>query len=136
MREILFRGKRLDNDEWIYGSYNHLNTGKDYICDGNYWLGTIEVDPETVGQWTGLVDVNRVKIFEGDIFNIEDDIIGTVVFKDGCFRIEEYGICGTWTENGFDECGGGTGILQCEPIDWYRTSDMKVIGNIHDKAVE
>ncbi len=137
MREVLYRGKRKDNGEWVEGFVFYNPTATHIAWYKTNGLPDVaEVDPETIGQWTGLVDKNGVKVFEGDVFNIEDEIVGTVIFKDGCFRIEEYGICGTWTENGFDECGGGYGILQCEPIDWYSIFDMEVIGNIHDKAVE
>lgn len=89
MREILFRGRRLDNGEWIEGAF----CGKD--CDSpfgelvdkpsiikytdpfsGFWF---PVDPETVGQFTGVTDRNGKKIFEGDlvvrfdIFGYEDD---------------------------------------------------------------
>ena len=55
MREILFRGKRTDNGKWVEGTFLHLNIGRDYICEGAVWIGTLqpykeEVLPESVGQ--------------------------------------------------------------------------------------
>ena len=71
MREILFRGKSLKDNEWTEGYYCRYGwTGKekDYIIpDYASALWGVEVDSNTIGQFTGLTDKNGVKIFEGDI---------------------------------------------------------------------
>lgn len=76
MREILFRGKRVDTGEWVYGAYCHYDdiedNGKDdcdYIIqkhNGEHFP-FVKVIPSTIGQYTGLTDKNGKKIFQGDI---------------------------------------------------------------------
>ena len=87
MREIKFRGKRLDNGEWIYGSLlvSHFKDDKKeryFITQfsGNYTFEH-EVDPNTVGQFTGLRDKNGRDIWEGDIFKEDGSGIVRSVFR-------------------------------------------------------
>ena len=76
-REILFRGKRADNGEWVYGYLigNNVIVGEVVDFDDDYFNTQFwyKVDPETVGQFTGLTDKNGIKIFDGDIVRYYDD---------------------------------------------------------------
>ena len=144
MREILFRGKELDDGDWVEG-YLIRN---DSICYPALFIGMIEasrtrygelsidgqylpqVDPDTVGQYTGLTDKNGKRIFEGDIvkhYNMWNDPeaydVGHVYyFQDRC----------KWkrtTFDGFNKTG--------RPIDdpeMHVSSKYEVIGNIYDNS--
>ena len=136
IRTIIFRGKRKDNGEWIYGNFVRgcvddfsyiVELGNKELCR-NY----VEVIPETVGQYTGFTDKNGKRIFEGDMIKPFDDEIDKMVveFRLGQFLLCLYGERGYMAEYGWEE-SGNYGCFEAEPLSSY-CDDIEVIGNIHD----
>ena len=128
MRDILFKGKRVDNDEWVYGFLvEALNCVTDknetfiieqdatYFTYGEFAYA-VEVKPETVGQFTGLCDKNGKKIFEWDIMQLCSACYPCLVYWDGRSW--------AWKQNG-----------KRREIDLTREK-MEIIGNIYDNKGE
>ena len=123
MREILFRGKRTNNGEWVYGDLIQ-NVDCLKIREQEKSIKKIaksyEVDLETVGQFTGLLDKNGKKIFEGDIvlglFLFDMSINAVVKFRDGAFGLE-------WRRGEIIEFNAFTSLCNIT---------YEIIGNIYD----
>ena len=129
MREILFRGKRCDNGEWVQGYYiraeHHWHKHgihKDWIVCGasanGGWFALhnkYAVKAETVGQFTGLTDKNGKKIFEGDICKV-GNLIYKVVFEYSC-----------WWFNILSNK-----VYCCPAFNSHCGEHCEIIGNIHD----
>ena len=146
MREILFRGKRLDNGEWAEGYlYEHepalvgiasendvQEPSKWFIARTGFadWnmprpVEFVEIDPSTVGQYTGLKDKNGKRIFEGDVCRFREWSKGEMCWVGKVL----------WEHQQFMISGGPN--KECETmfelcLSRFIPENIEVIGNIHD----
>ena len=155
MRKILFRGKRIGNGEWVEGFYVERDNTSWIYPAGNQMISrslarelrpmhsakstqkimreVFPVDPDTVGQYTGLQDKNGKRIFEGDILKTHyanaknSEFVEVVVFRNGRFCAE-------------GNLGGGgrswallwDGVPHIPQDKTIYMDGMEIIGNIHD----
>lgn len=143
MREILFRGKRLDNGEWVFGMLTgygkkvaQIGTFCDYgthICS----ISSLGVYPNTVGQFTGLTDKNGKRIFEGDIVRAtirrDEGYAENIRNEKGVIAFDSLGMIGLM----LDRTGNNIPVWSdffCELSLSGNILDycFELIGNIHD----
>lgn len=122
MREILFRAKTIENEQWVEGYFVHIPCGR-FLCE-EYLIQTVKEDgrigqlhtvyESTVGQFVGLSDKNGKKIFEGDILSERGSLFAVVYDKKWArFKLQHI----------------NRGIQYPE---WNRGEQMEIVGNIHD----
>lgn len=152
MREIKFRGKRIDNGEWVYGYYvvssvyNHDDVFVRWIHEIINTEGQrFEIQTETVGQYTGLKDKNGNEVYEGDVVKFKEGEQG----KEDSFyerRSVVYGLRGGFEIAGkpaqdYYTCEDGVIIRNymwhsprhfTTPEMYFEIKEVEVIGNIHD----
>lgn len=126
MREIVFRGKRIDNGEWTFG-YLFTSWEQAYILWGtsNGVPNMVEVDPTSTGQYTGLSDKNGKQIFEGDI------VESTTVYQGEIFQKARKTVVSFTDEI---EVDAALGPYACGYL--FFGNDWRVVGNIHDKRAD
>ena len=162
MREILFRGKRTDNGKWIEGgiytdenqtyiihTYRYIPDTRDwdtvefYENHPRYKIGYVAVEPESIGEFTGLTDKNGTRIFEGDIVKTQPfydrpysdkrkskQFIGTVEYKiktfNGSSVYPKQDYQAEWGLKFYEDFGKYVHSF------WSDLWNCEVIGNIHD----
>ena len=128
MRTIKFRGKTHGNGKWYYGSlvYSNEINAAIYFQIGNGLIKRMDwvyVIPETVGQFTGLMDKNGKEIYEGDIVKWSNGMLYAVKFWEGMFYAS------------IEECNEGIlGGFPLYRLIEYEDGGCEIIGNIHDNT--
>lgn len=126
MKEVKFRGRRVGNSKWVYGFYALISNKHHQIFSGTWHHASgspnsFEVNPETVGQYTGLKDAKDVEIYEGDIIQDAEENKYVILWDSGDARFVSVNLPDYIlnSESRFDE----------EKLIW---AICKVIGNIYE----
>lgn len=151
MREILFKAKRKDNNEWAEGciwtmldnsdgpiTKKYFIRDKNYSVYGSYSWKDYEIIPETVSQYTGLTDKNGAKIFENDIVRLDDEyrkLISSVNAKTEEDLVRKDCLVG-FKDGSFMFCRNRYVIDDFDSYLWLSNEHCEVIGNIFNEEVK
>lgn len=125
MRTIKFRGQDSDSGEWFYGNlFIKDSRGRTHISTPE--CGCFRINPETIGQFIGLIDKNGKEIYEGDIITLKGNYPRVVLWDKMSWALmpaECYHDKVFWVMN-----------LQHPGNDWWEefADEFQIIGNIHD----
>jgi hypothetical protein len=132
MRELVFRGKKKANGEWMFGGVQRCGGDpgeKLFLVPYNFIppITFVEIYPETFGEYTQLKDINSKRIFEGDVVRFYYDFpnvqVDWVEWKEGCYPAFDLG-------NSWFNCTNNLVKLLNDD-----TAKLEIIGNIHDQPL-
>lgn len=136
MQEILYRGKRVDNNEWLHGFYDGCYEGAtiNYLKDGIAW--NCRVHPETIGRYIGIKDIHQKKVFQGDIVKVKETVY-TNCGREEVEEVREFTGEVVWHQYGWHiaekvEIGTRYHSLWLWNVEGEEDDTMEIIGNRWD----